>query len=207
MRKHSLFVIVFALGACGPAPEAETETVIQEVPAPEKRMVAILGDSTAECWAAKLQELRPDLHIINHAQGGALTEKVLDQQWTVNTKPMGNVSAIVVLAGVNDVFQNLGPYDAIERLKTIYREADLLEIEVYAVVTLPFANWVAGVYGQSVVNAMGQLQYDIRWADHVTSWIDLVEEFETNQGYYTDAIHHTEAAQARIAEAVGEVVR
>lgn len=163
--------------------------------APETEFVAVLGDSTAMSWPPLVQELRPDLYVLDYAAGGSTTAMV-GNQWRVDIKPLHHPRAIVVLGGIVDILQNQ-PGGAFDNLESIYTDAQAAGVDVYALTVLPSG----ATYTDHVVG----LDNRIRGADVVV--IDLYDEFVGHPELYADTTHPNADGMARIANAVAGAVR
>jgi lysophospholipase L1-like esterase len=75
----------------------------------ERRRVAFIGDSITQGWRDFHPAFFADNGLLGRGIGGQVTAQVLARFWpdVVALKP----AAVHILAGVNDIAQNAGPYD------------------------------------------------------------------------------------------------
>lgn len=199
-----MLICVIALASCGD----ELPTDGDPESAHGRSAVVVLGDSTAVPWPETLQDIRPDLLVINLARNGAETTEIAEHQWALNARPLyENLTALVVLGGVNDIARNLVIGQAVGRLLGVYADAAALGLDVYAIVTLPYTDVMIATYGQSYADRMTELQTGIRSAPDPVVLIDLVDEFAAHQEWYADNVHPTAVGQSRIAQAVAGAIR
>jgi lysophospholipase L1-like esterase len=76
---------------------------------PERRRVVFIGDSITQGWRDFHPAFFADNGLLGRGIGGQVTAQVLARFWpdVVALKP----AAVHILAGVNDIAQNAGPYD------------------------------------------------------------------------------------------------
>ena len=87
---------------------AVQNAVDRDLPAARRRVVFI-GDSITQGWFDKHPVLFTDNGFIGRGTGGQVTAQMLVRFWpdVVALKP----AAVHILAGINDIAQNAGPYD------------------------------------------------------------------------------------------------
>jgi lysophospholipase L1-like esterase len=87
---------------------AAQNAVDRDLPAARRRVVFI-GDSITQGWFDKQPEFFIGAGLIGRGIGGQVTAQMLVRFWpdVVALKP----AAVHILAGVNDIAQNAGPYD------------------------------------------------------------------------------------------------
>jgi lysophospholipase L1-like esterase len=80
----------------------------RDLPA-ERRRVVFIGDSITQGWLDKHPAFFTDNGFIGRGIGGQVTAQMLVRFWpdVVALKP----AAVHILAGINDIAQNAGPYD------------------------------------------------------------------------------------------------
>ena len=87
---------------------AAENAVDRELP-PERRRVVFIGDSITQGWRDFHPAFFADNGLLGRGIGGQVTAQMLVRFWpdVVALKP----AAVHILAGVNDIAQNAGPYD------------------------------------------------------------------------------------------------
>lgn len=216
-------LIALLCAACGetsttaPTIDTSPEAEQQPLPPPQyaggasgRRLYATVGDSTCTLWTPMLQQLRPDLFVVNHCRNGAETPEVADHQWGINTRPMENTDGVIIMAGANDVAHNLDVPMAYGRLRSIADDAIALGMDAIIVVTLPYKNGFGAAYGAQYETRMTQMQAGLREATAPVMLVDLVAEFAAHQEWYNppnDYVHPNAIGQARIARELADVIR
>jgi hypothetical protein len=92
-----------------PAALRQAENAVdRDLPA-ERRRVVFMGDSITQGWFDKHPAFFADNGLLGRGIGGQVTAQMLVRFWpdVVALKP----AAVHILAGVNDIAQNAGPYD------------------------------------------------------------------------------------------------
>jgi lysophospholipase L1-like esterase len=87
---------------------AAENAVDRDLP-PERRRVVFIGDSITQGWRDKHSAFFADNGLLGRGIGGQVTAQMLVRFWpdVVALKP----AAVHILAGINDIAQNAGPYD------------------------------------------------------------------------------------------------
>lgn len=87
---------------------AAENAVDRDLPA-ERRRVVFIGDSITQGWRDSHPAFFADNGFLGRGIGGQMTAQMLVRFWpdVVGLKP----AAVHILAGVNDIAQNAGPYD------------------------------------------------------------------------------------------------
>jgi len=87
---------------------AAENAVDRDLPA-ERRRVVFIGDSITQGWRDKHPAFFTDNGFLGRGIGGQVTAQMLVRFWpdVVALKP----AAVHILAGINDIAQNAGPYD------------------------------------------------------------------------------------------------
>lgn len=93
------------------------------------------GDETSQ-YAYWLMQARPDWDVLNHGVNGERSDQIRGrfEQDVVNHMPR----AVVIIAGVNDVYQGREPQHVIEQLAAMYERARRTSIPVVAGTIVPY---------------------------------------------------------------------
>jgi len=83
-----------------------------------------------------MMRAHPDWKVLNRGIDGQRTDEILArfQRDVTQTKP----DFVIILAGVNDIYQGVGLDDAKDNLRTMYDEANSSRIRVVAASVLPY---------------------------------------------------------------------
>ena len=101
---------------------------------PERRRVVFIGDSITQGWRDSHPAFFADNGFLGRGIGGQVTAQMLVRFWpdVVAMKP----AAVHILAGINDIAQNAGPYDLAAT-----------QANLQAMTTLAQANGIAVILG------------------------------------------------------------
>ena len=93
------------------------------------------GDETSQ-YAYWLMQERPNWEVLNHGVDGERSDQIRGrfEQGVVNLEPR----AVVIIAGVNDVYQGREPQHVIEQLAAMYERAKRTGIAVVAGTIVPY---------------------------------------------------------------------
>ena len=93
------------------------------------------GDETSQ-YAYWLMQERPNWEVLNHGVDGERSDQIRGrfEQGVVNLEPR----AVVIIAGVNDVYQGREPQHVIEHLAAMYERAKRTGIAVVAGTIVPY---------------------------------------------------------------------
>ena len=110
---------------------AAQNIVDRDLPA-ERRRVVFIGDSITQGWFDKHRALFTDNGFIGRGIGGQVTAQMLVRFWpdVVALKP----AAVHILAGINDIAQNAGPYDPVATQANLQAMTTLAQASGIAVI-------------------------------------------------------------------------
>jgi lysophospholipase L1-like esterase len=93
------------------------------------------GDETSQ-YAYWLMQTRPEWRVLNHGVNGERSDQIRGrfERDVVEHAPR----AVVIIAGVNDVYQGREPQHVIEQLVAMYERATRVEIRVVAGTIVPY---------------------------------------------------------------------
>lgn len=93
------------------------------------------GDETSQ-YAYWLMQSHPDWHVLNHGVDGERSDQIRGrfERHVIDHEP----DAVVILAGVNDVYQGREAQHVIEQLAAMYERARRAEIAVVAGSIIPY---------------------------------------------------------------------
>jgi lysophospholipase L1-like esterase len=164
------------------------------------------GDPTSQ-YAYWLMQAHPAWDVLNHGVNGERSDEILArfERDVVALDP----EVVVIIAGVNDVYQGRGTQHVVEQLRAMYARAGSSDIRVIAGSIIPYNTATAEQNAR-----MGEINAWIRTTAAADPAIDFVDTraaaaspgdpdrlFES-----PDGLHPSPAGYRRMADAIGPVL-
>lgn len=165
------------------------------------------GDETSQ-YGYWLMQAQPGWRVINHGVNGERSDQIRGrfERDVVDHAPR----AVVILAGVNDVYQGREAQHVIEQLAAMYERAKRAGIAVVAATIVPFNTATAG-QNTRMHEINGWIREFATTSDHVT-FVDTraaVAAADNADRLFEspDDLHPSAAGYRRIAEAIEPALR
>jgi lysophospholipase L1-like esterase len=165
------------------------------------------GDETSQ-YAHWLMQAHPEWHVLNHGVNGERSDQIRGrfERDVVDHQP----ASVVIIAGVNDVYQGREPQHVIEQLVAMYERATRVGISVVAGTILPY-----NTATPEQNSAMGEINAWIRRFATDTKHVDFADTRaavaapgDPNRLFESpDDLHPSPAGYRRMGEAIEPALR
>ncbi|PXY43156.1 SGNH/GDSL hydrolase family protein [Flavobacterium hydrophilum] len=169
----------------------------------ENKRVVFMGNSITEGWRSKRPDFFKNKNYINRGISGQTTPQMLlrFRQDVIDLKP----SVVVVLAGINDIAQNTGPYSVEATSGNIFSMCELAKqngIKVIICSVLPAIDfpWRPGLDPSQKVIALNTIlksyaaKHKFEYVDYFSVMVNDKQGLKEELG--TDGVHPNEAGYA-----------
>lgn len=166
----------------------------------EHNRVVFMGNSITEGWLSKSPDFFKNRNYINRGISGQTTPQMLlrFRQDVVDLKP----AIVVILAGINDIAQNTGPYSVEDTSGNIFSMCELAkqnDIKVIICSVLPVIDfpWRSGLEpAQKIIDLNNILKsyaskHELEYVDYYSAMVN--EKMGLKEGLGTDGVHPNEA--------------
>jgi lysophospholipase L1-like esterase len=169
----------------------------------ENNRVVFMGNSITEGWGSKRPDFFKTKNYINRGISGQTTPQMLlrFRQDVIDLKP----AVVVILAGINDIAQNTGPYSVLATSGNIFSMCELAKengIKVIICSVLPAIDfpWKPGLEpAQKVIDLNNilksyALKNKLEYVDYFFAMVN--EKMGLKDEFCTDGVHPNEAGYA-----------
>lgn len=170
----------------------------------ELKRVVFMGNSITEGWKNKRPDFFENKNYINRGISGQTTPQMLlrFRQDVIDLKP----AVVVILAGINDIAQNTGPYSVEDTSGNIFSMCELAKqngIKVIICSVLPAIDfpWKPGLDPAQKVIALNTIlkayaaKHKLEYVDYFSAMVNEKEGLKEELGS-TDGVHPNEAGYA-----------
>ncbi|GGE95986.1 SGNH/GDSL hydrolase family protein [Flavobacterium limi] len=180
----------------------------------EYNRIVFMGNSITEGWLNKRPQFFKNKNYINRGISGQTTPQMLlrFRQDVIDLEP----AVVVILAGINDIAQNTGPYSVEATSGNIFSMCELAKqngIKVIICSVLPAIDfpWRPGIDPAQKVIALNTIlksyavKHKIEYVDYFSAMVNEKEGLKEELG--TDGVHPNEAGYAVMEPILEKTIR